>query len=697
MDITTRIRQILLILLKQKEAIPIEQLANDINVSKRTIHREAKYISSILKQHELEFASKTGLGVWIDGTEQNKANLMSFLNDDNTVDVSAREYRQKRIILDLLKEKGIKKLYWYSSKFKVSDATISADLELLDGWFAKYDLKIVRKPGSGISLEGSEENYRKAIRSFIRKNINNKVIEDAYKLEFHDSEIYEQFEQNGMAHMLKDDVLKRVVLTLNNMKNTQISNLTQSSYIGLIMHTSIAIDRIFQNQTIDTDNGLVEQFHNSDDDYKLAEKIVLALEKEFELRIPKIECAYICLHIKGSKHEKINVDLTPRFDVENKQIKLMMNDMIYAFDNEKEYQLKQDEEFIQGLLAHLQPTIVRLSYNMKIHNPILQEIKQEYPEIFDRCKIVANVMSKHLSTEIPEEEIGFLSVHFGAALLRIEEKVESYRTVNVGVVCSSGIGVARLMMTKLKKIFKDRVSLTAYGKSELTKSVINKEDFFVSSIVLDDIDADIIVVNALLGNTDIDMIQKQLNEVEVSTENVEEDELSTVADLDEIHFLTTQIRNIIADCNVVRLDKATNYDDLLKAISTIVTDDIDNQKAIIDALVQREKISTQVFAELGFALFHASTNGVSKPRVNIFITEDLEEFEDQYFKKIKTVFCMLIPNDEHRKTNADILGCISSSLVEDDKLLNVVATGDYDRIKKYLSTVLRVFLAKYIK
>lgn len=40
----------------------------------------------------------------------------------------------KRLTLEILKEKELRKLFYYSSRFQVSEATISADLEAIEGW-----------------------------------------------------------------------------------------------------------------------------------------------------------------------------------------------------------------------------------------------------------------------------------------------------------------------------------------------------------------------------------------------------------------------------------------------------------------------------------------------------------------------------------------------------------------------------------
>ncbi len=112
-----------------------------------------------------------------------------------------------------------------------------------------------------------------------------------------------------------------------------------------------------------------------DEHYRLAEEIVAELEEEFEIDIPEVEISYIYFHIKGSKHEKIQWGGQNVSQTESQNLQLLLNDMIDAFDPEKAYWLKQDNEFIQGLLAHLQPTLIRLTHGMQIQNPVLDDIK----------------------------------------------------------------------------------------------------------------------------------------------------------------------------------------------------------------------------------------------------------------------------------------------------------------------------------
>ena len=113
--------------------------------------------------------------------------------------------------------------------------------------------------------------------------------------------------------------------------------------------------------------------------------------------------------------------------------------------------------------------------------------------------------------QVPEEETGFLTVHFGAAMVRQEGRKEEIRQVDIGIVCSSGIGISRLMLSKLNKLFGDRVNLTAYGKNDITSYVQGKTDFFVSSLPIEKAEIPVIHVNPLLNEEDIDQILGVIN------------------------------------------------------------------------------------------------------------------------------------------------------------------------------------------
>ena len=442
MNLTPRLKQIVIVLLGEENVISVRELADRIGVSKRTVQRELEYLGSELEPYHIRFESKTGRGVWLTGSSEDKKTLLAELTKEDNYDVSNRDTRRKRLILEILKEKGLKKLFYYASQFQVSEATISTDLEAVEGWLGAQQLTITRKPGSGIAVVGTEESYRRAIRTFIEENMDTKVMHEFYEKSDEGCD-FKSIYGTGISQILKDDIVKRVVNCIGSMEDERVMTLTESSYRGLVLHISIAVNRILQNEIMEQNEAWQEQLPR-DDDFHLAEEIVKRLEQEFDIIVPPIEVTYVCLHIKGAKHQNIRIDGEKTLVMERKELLSLINEMIDAYDARAAFLLKQDNEFIQGLLAHLQPTFIRLIYNMKISNPALLDIKKSYPEQYEKSVRAAKVLEKWIKKQVPEEEIGFLTIHFGAAEVRLEGKKENIRPVSVGIICASEIGRAHV-------------------------------------------------------------------------------------------------------------------------------------------------------------------------------------------------------------------------------------------------------------
>ena len=85
-----------------------------------------------------------------------------------------------------------------------------------------------------------------------------------------------------------------------------------------------------------------------------------------------------------------------------------------------------------------------------------------------------------------------------------------------------------------------------------------------------------------------------------------------------------------------------------------------------------------------------------RPSFTVCMTKDLTPFSDPYFKQIPVAFVMLMPIDEAVKINSEILGYISTMLIENFEFMDIVLTGEKEKIRTALSAELKKFFAKYI-
>lgn len=698
MNFSPRLRKILLVLLQEDQIISVKKLADEIKVSRRTVQRELENIgSNFTNKYKVSLKTKTGIGIWLEGSKEHKSNLYSILQEEDVIDAGDIEDRRKRLLIEILKDRTLKKLYYYANILEVSEATVSNDMEALESWFQQFGLKLIRKQGYGVELEGSEKNYRLAVRKFIDENIDNNMIRSfSFEKERTIPDIFIENEGQNIYNLLKFDILRQVITCVESIRDRRLTRLTENSYIGLILHIAIAISRILQQEIIEPNDELLHRLIK-DEDYDLALKIVNSLEEEFQIELPDIEIAYILLHIKGSKLQRIDeMDIENEYQWKKQELLGFINNMIDTYDEKIAYELKQDQDLIAGLLAHLHPTFIRLKNQMNISNPLLQQIQETYPDIYRKCIKVGELITKCYSFQIPEEEIGFLAMHFGAACVRLENQKESKRKVYIGIVCTSGIGISRLMHIKLKRFLSDKAEIFTYGKEDLTPHELNKIDFLISSIKLDDINADIIQVNPLLKENELERIDAKVR-VYAKTPKRMKLENEFANQLKQVDFVVTQIKHILKEFQCMKVSKWIPFDELLVAITERLSPYNDRRLQIQEDIKKRENIASQIIPEYDFALLHCHTKGVTKPNFSVCLTRDLDAFKDPYFQNIHTVIIMLIPEDEHIIENGDIMGHLSGKLIDNNEFLSTIRTGNEDDIRNLISKELKEYFNRYIE
>lgn len=157
-----------------------------------------------------------------------------------------------------------------------------------------------------------------------------------------------------------------------------------------------------------------------------------------------------------------------------------------------------------------------------------------------------------------------------------------------------------------------------------------------------------------------------------------------------------QIKSILRYMEVFKVSNDITFEELVGAISGKMSPYRDRQVMIQEDIEERERLGSQVFAEFGFALLHTRSRGVVRPSFSVCVTRDGRSFHDPYFKGISLVIVMLLPIDENVRINSEILGYISSILIEDYDFLMTITGGEKEEIWEALSNHLRKFFNKYL-
>ena len=369
--------------------------------------------------------------------------------------------------------------------------------------------------------------------------------------------------------------------------------------------------------------------------------------------------------------------------------------MIEIFNPTISYELKCDEDFVRGLLVHLRPVIIRLYNHMNIFNPILKDIREEYPDVFRRCALASKVIEREVREVVHDEEIGFLAMHFGAAEERILERQKAARRVVIGVICASGFGVARLMLTKLSNHLGDKATFRAYGKDEITPDVIADTDFFVSTLNLDSLGIDCVRVSPLITASDLSQIEYRIKGY--GQVRRRRQDTNFVRQMDEVGVIAGDLSSLIRKYRHYEIAPNVSFRELLRVLSIQVTDSLAAASKVIDAVTERERLNSQIFPELGFCLLHSRTDAV---RDTVFVScspRGHDHFSDKGLKGIRAAVLMLMPIDDHRSIHAEVLGRISSAFIKNEVFLEAVQNGKQDVVRTELTHELRTFFSEYVE
>ena len=711
MDFTPRTQQILEILLGGKGPVSKQEIADHLGVSKRTIQREFGFLENDIKKYGLGLVNRKGKGIVISGELQNIEKLRREIEQNSGAEAATRDERRRHLLFELLRDREPRKLFYYSEMLGVSETTVASDMEALGEWFSRNNLEVIRRPGYGVVLGGTEGDYREAMRRFIHESEWQKSEKRftggsrrSRNAEEAVTDILLNAADSGIYSLLNNDILTRVYNVLSNMDEPMLNQLADNAMTGLAIHIAIAIDRVQKGAVLEANEKGLEDLA-SWEGYDLAVKILREMEAEFEITIPGVELSYILLHLRGSKiaysgtagDKKSGDDVIMRQmrGIDEEKLLDMIDEMIEIFNPSISYELKCDEDFVRGLLVHLRPVIVRLLNHMNIFNPILKDIREEYPDVFRRCAQASKVIERETHEQVREEEIGFLTTHFGAAEERILERQKAARRVVIGVICASGFGVARLMLTKLSNHLGDRATFRAYGKDEITPGVIEDTDFFVSTLNLDSLGIDCVRVSPLITASDLSQIEYRIKGYGQVRRRRQDTDF--VRQMDEVGVIAGDLSSLIRKYRHYEISPNVNFRELLRVLSMQLTDSLAAAAKVISAVTERERLNSQIFPEMGFCLLHCRTDAV---RETVFIScspRGDDHFKDPYLKGIRAAVMMLMPIDDHRRIHADVLGRISSAFIKNEVFLKAVQDGSEDNVRTELTHELRTFFSEYVE
>ncbi|MDR1306461.1 MAG: PRD domain-containing protein [Treponema sp.] len=159
--ISPRLFKLLELLLDRKEPVPVDAIAKNLGISRRTVFRELENVDELITRYRLELSSVSGRGIRLVCGDDDRQKLAEALREEHSLKPGNRQERLLCLLLELLSNDGIlQKLFYYADFLGVSEATVSSDLDALEPVLGEYGLTLIRKPGQGVYVLGREADIR---------------------------------------------------------------------------------------------------------------------------------------------------------------------------------------------------------------------------------------------------------------------------------------------------------------------------------------------------------------------------------------------------------------------------------------------------------------------------------------------------------------------------------------------------------
>lgn len=692
MVISARERLILQFLLEDmKEDVTIKQLADIVNVSERTIHRDLKNIEDVLQAFHLKLQKKAGVGVKVIGAQGDIYQLrVTILKQDFT------EYTpDERLIValcTLLDNKEPVKLFSLANDMGVTTATVSHDLDKLEPIIKRYDLQLVRKRGYGIELEGSEDAKRKAITSLISERFDVpeflKMVRD--NIQKKSTNKIDSISERllGLVHKEKIILIEGIIEEINE---ELPYSLADSSYVGLVVHIALAMERIQRGENITLQEDYLREL-KSTKEFIFARKIAARLERTFEVTIPDEEIGYITMHLRGAK---IRYDKDIGIKDENIEVAVIVQSLIKNVENLLHTRLL-DETLSQGLLAHLQPALYRLKQKMRISNPLLSNIKDDYYDLFKVVKKAAELTLPN--QDIPEEEIGYLVLHFGAAL----NSKQLTTKLRVLIICSSGIGTSKMLAAKIGNEIPGLSEIKTASVFEMKNISLDEYDAILSTIPIEEMNRDYFVVSPILTNQELELVKNYLQEkggqltekAEPANDGVEILSLS-FQHFDQLGKQVTVLADLLKEFEVWKANDADLNKVLQDGLERLLyKGSILDANEVLCSLQNREKIGGLAIPDTTLALYHTRSDKVAYPSFNIIDATTAYELKAMNggSEKVTRILLLLAPF-ELTSSTLELLSFISSLIIQSQTSIKLFENGTKDELAHFISNQ---YLKNYI-
>ncbi len=454
-----RCKDILQNLLNAAGYVNVQDLADEMQVSKRSTYYDITKIDEWLLSNNLPITIKDrSKGIMIDS--EDKLAIQSLVGKSETIHnmvLTPTERINLEISLMIVRDNPL-----YVDDFmnyaQVSRNTILNDLKGVSNILASYNLELTFDNKHGYRIMG-DIIKRRALFFMLFPTL------------------WDYAKAGLVPSWQSNDVYK------NLNKLHEIEKQLHAEYVSGVLEALAVFLSSIENRHDHVN------FSDMDEEEIIATR-EYELVSEYFVELRKDELIYISLHLLGSRLQSGPVNVMK----EEETIELAKL-LVDEFERISCITYEDKDDLINAIQLHLKMSLYRYRYGIQLGNPLLDNIKTEYTDLFCLTKKAIVVLEKQLNVMISDAEVAYLTLHFGAFI----PNKHIDKPFRILIICPNGIGAGNMLKKEVETLVPQASEITNLSLSKYQAD--HNYDLVISTVVLPE-EEKLIVVHPILTDQD---------------------------------------------------------------------------------------------------------------------------------------------------------------------------------------------------
>lgn len=613
----------------------VSELANHFKVTERTIRTDINTLNLESHKYGCVIKLKRKYGYYLEVYDQELyQSLKEARTKNDVIELNSLNDRLQYIIKQLLYSEDYISIDQLSESVFVSRNTMQNYIKTIKDILEKYNLMYVSKTNQGIKVFGNEKDKRQCLVDvIISKNTPSYLVGFSKK----EQALFSGIDLEQLTSIISKDL---------NHFNIKCSDYDKKN---LVLHFALMLSRVKSENYIPYDTN----FPIPDEVKEIINKMCKDVEDNFDIQITTGEKQYIYMHIATNTTLQIG-KINP--NILSKQIKDLLN-VIYL---EYKFDLRNDEILQKDLFNHFSSIFSNREISIHKKNPLLNTIKSNFPLAYE---ITLTSTSRIFENQLNEDEIGYVSLHIGAAIERCFSG--QYDRKKVLLVCGSGIATTRMLEARLNAFFNSKIIIEkrlSYAEFQAYTPENYKDiDFVISTIPIQSDIVPIEVVDFSLNNNDIEKISRRLSYMQKSSYKMQK-------------FFDSKL--------FIRRNKVKNKNEIISQLCRLLESQNIVDETYFESVKTRESLAKTNMNNL-FAIPHPMSPCSDITKVAVALLEEPVIWNDEN-ESVQIIFMLSIRAGEQQ--DIEHLYDLFIDIVNDSKLQqNILHSKSYEEFIEVIS------------